>query len=203
MANANTDLGLARTYSRSLLGLAEPQGQADALGEELVELAALLDGNPDFESFLASPLVSEDERRAAVEKAFRGKASDLLVDSLQVINRKGRLGALRAIATSYRDELRELRGQVEAKVKTAIPLTEALRARVTEAVGKFTGKTPVLVESVDPRLLGGMVVEVGGQKIDTSVASRLRELSHALSARASQEIHRGTASYAGEQESAR
>lgn len=201
MANANTDLGLARTYSRALLGLAEPQGQADALGEELAELAGVLDGNADFESFLASPLVSEDERRAAVEKVFRGKASDLLVDSLQVINRKGRLGALRAIATSYRDELRELRGQVEARVKTAVPLTEALRAKMVAAVGQFTGKTPVLVEKIEPGLLGGLVIEVDGQKIDTSVASRLRELSQAFSARASQEIHRGTA-YFGEQESA-
>lgn len=201
MASDNTDLSLARTYSRALLELADVQGQGEELGEELEGLVALLDRAPDFESFLASPLVSEEERRAVIEKSFRGKASDLLVDALQVINRKGRSGALRAIAASYRDDLRARRNQVEARVKTAVPLTEALRAKMVEAVGRFTGKSPMLVEKVEPGLLGGLVVEVDGQKIDTSVASRLRELSHALEARSSQEIHRGT-TYFGEQESA-
>jgi len=128
-----------------------------------------------------------------IEEVFRGTASDLLVDSLQVINRKGRLGQLRAIAEAYRLAHHALRGWVDAHVRTAVPLDDALRARLREAIAASTGKQPTLIERVDPSLIGGMVVEVAGKKIDASVASRLRDLSAALLSRASREIYSGRA----------
>lgn len=194
MANvSDRELSLARVYSRSILELAEEQGQAEAVLDELMELVKYLDRNPEFEQFLGSPLVEAEDRGRTVEKALRGKASDLLVDSLQVVNRKGRLGLLRAIAEGYRIEFRDLRGIADAVVRTAVPLSEPMRIRVRESVARFTGKQPFLIEKVDPSLIGGIVIEVGGQKIDGSVSSRLRELGQSLERRASQEIVRSRA----------
>lgn len=194
MANvSDRELALARVYSRSILELAEERGQAEAVLDELMELVKYLDRNPEFEQFLGSPLVEAEDRGRTVEKALRGRASDLLVDSLQVVNRKGRLGLLRAIAEGYRIEFRDLRGIADAHVRTAVPLSEAMRTRVRESVARFTGKQPFLIEKVDPSLIGGIVIEVGGQKIDGSVSSRLRELGQSLERRASQEIVRSRA----------
>ena len=194
MANvSDRELALARVYSRSILELAEQQGQAEAVLDELQELVKYLDRNPEFEQFLGSPLVEAEDRGRTLEKALRGKASDLLVDSLQVVNRKGRLGLLRAIAEGYRIEFRDLRGIADAVVRTAVPLSEPMRIRVRESVARFTGKQPFLIEKVDPSLIGGIVIEVGGQKIDGSVSSRLRELGQNLERRASQEIVRSRA----------
>ncbi len=184
------DLAAGRLYGRAILHLAEEQGQSESLLEELAGLVAYLDGNPEFERFLASPLVDEEERGASLERIFRGHASDLLLDSLLVINRKGRLGLLQAIAEGYRLEYRELHGLVDVRVRTAVPLSEPLRARLREALTHFTGKQPFLIERVDPALIAGLVVEVDGQKLDTSVASRLRDFGAALERRASQEIYR-------------
>jgi len=191
MANVDDrDLAAGRLYGKAILSLAEEQGQSDSLLEELAGLADYLDGNPEFERFLASPLVDEEERGASLERIFRGRASDLLLDSLLVINRKGRLGLVRAIAEGYRLEYRELHGLVDVKVRTAVPLNEPLRARLRETLAGFTGKQPFLIERVDPALIAGLVVEVDGQKLDTSVASRLRDFGAALERRASQEIYR-------------
>lgn len=188
------ELAVARVYARAGLEVAEPQGQAEELGEELESLAGLLDASGgDLERFLGSPLVEEGARRKVLERALRGKASDLLVDFLQVVNRKGRLGLLRAVAQAYRAELRELRGIVEARVTTAVPLTPELRRQAAEAVARFTGRRPELTEAIDPALLGGMVVEVAGQKIDTSLATRLRELSKRMLAHSTQDIVRRVA----------
>jgi F-type H+-transporting ATPase subunit delta len=188
-------LGLGRLYARSILDLAEEQGQADELLEELTGLAQYLESTPELGTFFGSPLVEDETRARTIEKVFRGRASDLLVDALQVINRKGRLGSLRVIAEAYRQELRDRRGLVDAKVRTAVPLTDALRAGLTDSLARFTGRKPTLLEKVDPSLIGGMVVEVAGTKIDTSVSSRLRDLGAALERRASEEIHRGTVVY--------
>jgi F-type H+-transporting ATPase subunit delta len=186
------ELGVGRLYAEAMLGIAEEQGRGDALLEELADLVGYLDRNPQLGDFLASPLVDEHARARVIEELLRGRASDLLVDSLQVIHRKGRLGLLRAVAEAYRRAHRDLRGWVDVNVRSAVPLGEPLRTRLEGALAASTGKKPILAERVDPALIGGMVIEVEGRKIDASVASRLRDLSEALLARASQEIHRGS-----------
>lgn len=187
------DREIGRLYAEAILHVAEEQGQAEELLEELNGLVEYLDKNPELERFLASPLIEEEPRTHAIEEAFRGKASDLLVDSLLVVNRKGRLSALRAIAVAYRAALRDLRGWLDVHVRTAVPLTPALRERLSQALAASTSRKPTLIEKVDPAVIGGLVIEVEGRKIDASVASRLHDLSEALLARASREIHSGRA----------
>jgi F-type H+-transporting ATPase subunit delta len=187
MAN-DRELSIASVYSKAMLDLAEQQGEADSLLEELEGLVEYLGRNPELEQFLASPLVEDEDRGKVLEKAFRGKTSDLLLDSLQVVNRKGRLSLLRAIVEGYLAEHRKLRGMVEARVRTAVPLSEALRTRVRESVARHTGRQPILLEKVDPALIGGIIIEVGDEKIDGSVSHKLSELGKALELRASQEI---------------
>ncbi len=194
MANVDDrDLAVGRLYAEAMLGLAEEQGAGDALLEELKELVDLLDRTPKVSHFLASQMVDEEGRTRVIESLFRGNASDLLVDSLQVINRKGRLGQLRAVAEAYRIAHRDRRGWVDVHVRTAVPLDDAQRARLKDTMAAATGKQPALVERIDPSLIGGLVVEVAGKKFDASVASRLKDLGDALLARASSEIYRGGA----------
>jgi F-type H+-transporting ATPase subunit delta len=187
----NREIG--RLYAEAILHVAEEKGQAEELLEELNGLVEYLDSNPDLERFLASPMIEAEPRAQVIEQAFRGRASDLLLDSLLVVNRKGRLSALRAIATAYRAALRDLRGWVDIHVRTAVPLNAALRERLERTLAAATGRKPTLIEKVDPAVIGGLVVEVEGRKIDASVASRLHDLSEALLARASREIHSGKA----------
>lgn len=185
------DLPIGHLYAASILDLAEEARQGEAIAEELAELVRAIDASAELARFFASPLIDVKLRAGLLEKNLRGKASDLLVDSLLVINRKGRLGMLPAINEAYRRELRQRRGLVDARVTTAVPLSPELKAKLTESLRRFSGREPLLVEKVDPRLLGGAVVEIGGQKIDTSIASQLRELSHTLLDRASSEILSG------------
>lgn len=185
---SDTEMALARVYSTSMLELAQAQGQEESLGEELADLAAYLDEAPDFSAYLASPMVDDDDRSRTLEHVFRGRASHLLVDSLQVLNRKGRLSILRSVAQAYQVELEELKGRVFVQVRTAVPLTEEQRRQLAAALQRYTGKEVDLQELVDSGLLGGLVVRIGDEKIDASVSMRLRKLAEALSARASYEI---------------
>jgi F-type H+-transporting ATPase subunit delta len=192
MANvAGRDQGVARIYARAMLDLAAEQGQAEELLDDLQELGRAIAADPELATFLASPLVNEQARAEVVEKVFRRRASDLLVDALEVINHKGRLGLLPAIADAYRGEYRELRGLVDAAVVTAVPLSAKQRTRLAEAVARLTGKQPELTERVDPSILGGLVVEVAGEKYDSSVATQLHDVGTLLEQRAAQELHRG------------
>lgn len=179
---------VAELYAGSILELAEEQEIAERLRGELDGLATLVEKDRELEDFLASPLIPESSRREVLEASFRGKLDDLLVDSLQVMNRKGRLGLLVATATAYRQALKERRGEIDVEVSSAVPLSSEVAARIEETVRKFTGKKPDLELTVDPALLGGLVLRVADRKIDGSVKTRISRLAESLLERGSEKI---------------
>ncbi len=186
------EIAIARVYAQAALSLAEAQGAGDEVLEELQSLSVQMDRDPGFESFLSSPLVNTEERRQSLDRMFRGQMSETLLDTLQVMNNKGRSGLVRALVEAYTQEHEELRGEVRVQVKTAVPLTDGLRQQLQQVVSSYTGKSAKLEESVDSTLIGGLVVQLADRKIDTSVSKEIRGLEQRLLDRASQEIHSGT-----------
>jgi F-type H+-transporting ATPase subunit delta len=182
------ELAVARVYALALLALAEEQGRGEEVGEELAALAAVVTSDETSRAFLASPLVSEEERRTALETAFRGRLQDLTVDVLQVMNRKRRLAVVPALALAYRRELDRRRGRVDVDVASAVPLSESLRERLHAALAAMTGREPVLHERVDAELVAGLRLAIGDRKIDGSVAARLRRLDLRLLERAPRDL---------------
>lgn len=191
------ELTIARVYSSAMLKLAEERGDVNVLFEELGDLAGRVDADPALAGFFTDPTVDAGHRTQAIERLFRGRYSDLFVDSLQVLNQKGRLGLIRAVAETYRLERETLQGRVEVHVRSATALTDALRNELRTAAGKHTGMEADLVETVDESVIGGLVVQIGDRKFDGSVATRLRRMGHSLKERASTEIHSGKKYFEG------
>lgn len=187
----DTVIAIADAYAQALLELSQEQGNSDVILAELGGLAAYLEKDAALADFMASPAVDDQAREAALEKIFRGKMNDLLLDTLQVLNAKGRSSIAPALYERYRLALEQVRGGVDVRVTTAVPLTRKLRDRLGETVARRTGLRPLLTEEVDPSLLGGLVVQIGDQKLDCSVSHRLHRLREALRDRASREIHAG------------
>lgn len=182
-------LALARVYAASLLALAEEQGTGNELLEELDHLVSLQQGDPQLQDFFSSPLVDTGARRDAIEKSLRTRASDLVVNAMQVMNEKGRMELLPALAVAYRTALDELRGRVDVSVTSAVELSKALREQLLDTLGRVTRREVRLTETIDPEILGGIIVSLGDRKIDYSVATDLRRLHDQLRDRATREIH--------------
>jgi len=188
---SDQELAVARVYASAMIDLAKASDQVDALLEELDDLAQRIEADAEFDAFLSSPMVDVETRRRILEKLFRGRYSDLFVDSLQVLNRKGRLGLIRGVAKAYRLASEELQGRVQVLVQSATPLTRRHRESLREITARHTGKEVELVETIDESLLGGLVIRIGDDKFDASVATKLRTLAGRLLERASREIHGG------------
>ena len=189
MSNRNeTSLAAARVYSLSMLELAESEHVADSLLEELLGLQSLLDGSPELRRLFESPLIDADDRKELVERTFRGRASDLLVDSLQVLNQHGRIGLVGTVVETYRTSHQARHGRVDVHVTSAVALTDGQREALIASLRTIDDRTPDLIEHVEPGLLGGMVVRIGDRKIDTSVAKDLRMVRDQLKDRAAREI---------------
>ena len=182
-------LAVAAVYARALLALSERSRSSEATLEELSEVRALLDELPAFASLLTNPTVERRVRKKAVEKGLRGRVSDLVVDTLQVMNRRDRLDLVPALEQAFATQLDRRRGRRKVQVVSAVPLGDAQRTRLRAVLAKLTGGEVRLDESVDEDLAGGLVVRIGDRKLDMSVRGSLAQLTSRLTHRAAAESH--------------
>lgn len=187
------ELAFARTYSRALLVLAEEKKESERVLEELRLIVALLDKDPMFDTYFSSPTVDAKVRERTIDTLFRNRLTDLVVDTLQVMNRKGRSSLVRALAQTFHEDYEEACGIVEVFVWSAVALGDEDRRKASAMAEGYTKKKVVLVERVDPSMLGGLIIQIGDRKFDMSVRSHLRKIGDALIDRASRELHRGVA----------
>lgn len=180
---------LARIYADAIFGLAEEQKQGDALVEEIAAIEALLAQDDAFAAYLTDPEVDGKRRAGVIENVLRGRAGDLLVDALLVINSKERMNLLPSILAACREAHWKARDVAEVEVVSAVPLTEDLRAALTAAAGAYAGRKVRLVESVDAALLGGLVLRVGDVKLDTSLSRHLARLHDLMFEHGDRAIH--------------
>lgn len=188
-ASQDKERSLARIYAEAMLVAAA--GAEQAFVDDLDALVGLLDRDPAFEAVLANPLINATGKRALIDKALRGQLGDILVDGLQVMRKKGRLGLVRELARAVHEIWLARQGKVEVRVTSAVPLSPALREDLVRAAAQRIGKQPVLVERVDPKLLGGLVVRARDGKFDSSVARTLARIEAQLLERASNELLSG------------
>jgi len=192
MAEVDTELmPIADVYAEALLSSADELGQADEVADQFDDLVAFMNKEPDFAVFLTSDSVDDDPRRLSLEKLFRGRINDLLLNLLQVLNNRGRIHLVREVQQCVADRMALRRCQQEVVVQTAVPLTDELREEIKKGIEQRTGKQALLVEKVNSALIGGLVIRLGDLQIDGSVATRIQSMRKRLHARAKEEIHEG------------
>jgi F-type H+-transporting ATPase subunit delta len=188
----NTGQRVAKIYAEALLRAASQRG----LGAELRdELHALVDEvfrrEPALELFLSSPAIGRDRKADVLRQTFEGRTSELLFGFLNVLNTHDRLDVLRGVAGSYRDLFDRSENRMQVRVRSAVPLADDQRERLTGELRTAFGKEPVLHASVEPELLGGLIVQVDDWVYDSSVRTRLDILSKQLVERSSHAIQSG------------
>jgi F-type H+-transporting ATPase subunit delta len=171
---------LARAYAQSLLDLANEQNRADVIGQELEEVAKVAESEPRLAGFFSNPTISEADRAKVLEKAFRGRIPDLLLNTLQVMNRKGRLNLLRPMANGYAELLQQQQGIIEVDLYVAERLTPDHLQQARQKVGAALRREAVVYQYVDPSLIGGLLIRVEDRLLDASVRAQLRAVRRQL-----------------------
>jgi F-type H+-transporting ATPase subunit delta len=173
--------GLTDRYAAALYAHADEQHALDAVVAEMEGLGQLIDASADFRRLIESPLIDVNQAtRAALAVLEQEGFGKPVRDFVGVIAANRRLRALRDIVRAFAALVAERRGIISAHVASAHPLNDVqrqqLRARLIEA---GYGNVNIL-ESVEPDLLGGLVVRIGARLYDTSLKSRLQRLQYAM-----------------------
>lgn len=167
---------IARVYAETLLRQADREGALAEVDEGLASVAALTESDERFRRFLVAPQIDADDKRATLAAILDGRVHPLVVRFLRLVVDKRRETVLDEIVTAWRDLLDRRRNRQSATVATALPVDDALLARIRESIEEATGKTIDLDQEVDPSLLGGVVIRTGDTVIDGSVRTRLATL---------------------------
>jgi len=172
---------IARPYASALYDLAQSENSLEAAESGLVSIQKLIAESPDFSRFLRSPVIGTEEKTQVVEAILRkAHTNGLIANFMRLVARNGRLFALPVMIAAFRDLAARSRDEVLAEVTSAAPLNKTQLDSLAATLKQKIGKTVTLQEHVDPSLIGGLVVKVGSQMIDSSLKTKLTAMKIAM-----------------------
>ena len=166
---------IATVYARSLFEVAQETDKLDEVREQLGQFADALEGNRELQVFFFSPYFSSDEKKDGLEKVLDGPEPAIL-NFLELLVDKHRMPALFRIRRTY-DQLWEHENKLlPVEITSAIELDDEIAKRIGDQIGQQTGQRVELTRTVDPEILGGLVLRVGNSILDASIRNRLENL---------------------------
>ena len=171
---------IARRYAKAIIAVAQEQQALEQSADELRLLRALAE-DPQIAQGLANPLLSATARRGlAAAIAEQLKLRPMMRNFLCLLADHRRLDQLVGIADQDQRILDQLLGRVRAAITSSAALTPAQVEALVAALARQTGRTVLAEEHVDPRLLGGVVVDIEGKVYDGSLRTQLEALASSI-----------------------
>ncbi len=183
---ASITTGIAGRYATAVFSLAgegadEGRGGIDALSRDVDALSAALDESADLRSLISSPIYSRDAQGKAIAAvAAKMGLSDTMTNVLGLMASKRRLFVVPQMLATLRLRIAEARGEVTAEVISAKELTQTQLDKLAKSLSDKAGKNVKINGRIDESLIGGLIVKMGSQMIDTSVAAKLTALQNSM-----------------------
>jgi len=175
------DTEVVRHYADAFVSAAVTEGEAQSAIEDLEAIAGeVLAEHPGLQRVLSSAQVTPADKDRILLSIFGEGVSGVVLRFLRVLNRRGRLGLVSPLAREARQIWDRRHKRIQVGVTTAVPLDEGQQSALAEQVARLISGTPILKYSIDPSLIGGLVVQVGDQVFDSSVRNRLEQVRQRL-----------------------
>jgi len=174
--------GMAGRYATALFELAREQKAIDAVNADLARFEAMLADSADLARLIRSPVFSAEEQlRALAAILDQAGIAGLAANFLKLLTRNRRLFAVRNVIKTYRLLVARHKGEITAEVTVAETLTEKHAEALKTALKAVTGGKAVdLTVTVDPAIIGGLVVKLGSRMVDTSLRTKLNSIKFAM-----------------------
>lgn len=171
-----SEFKVASRYAKSLIDLAQEQGNLEEVKQDMEQFVATLRANSELQAVLKNPIMKQDKKRNILDALFGGKIHPSIIAFFHIMVRKGRAGILYATAREFIREYNEVKGIVHATVISASRLSEKNLDALQKVIAGEINAEVVLRNTVDPSLIGGFVVNVGDKQIDASISGKLNKL---------------------------
>lgn len=173
---------LVRGYAEALFSIAQAEGELETVEEQLYALAKLVERQARLREALVDPALPAENKRGLIRDVLGERANPVAVNVLGFLVDQGRSRDIGRIVEGLAEVAAARRQHAVAEVRSAVPLDDAQRRRLAEALSAATGRKVEVKVAVDPALIGGVIARVGDEIFDGSVRSRLDEAKQHLSA---------------------
>ncbi|MBR1691554.1 MAG: F0F1 ATP synthase subunit delta [Lachnospiraceae bacterium] len=172
---------ISKTYGEALVELAVEENKVDDFVKELTVISQILKENSDFDALMNHPKIVKEEKKKVMENVFRGRISDELLGFFLLIIEKDRYGEIDSILSYFIDQVKAIKGIGIVYVTTAVPLGQQQKQKIEQRLLQTTGYKEVEMHyDVDEALIGGMKIRIGDRVVDSSVQTKLSELTKQL-----------------------
>ena len=168
-----------RMYARALFEAAQEEGKLAQVAEQLAELAAAFEAVPDLRRFLRNPEVDPPEKAQVLAQITSG-ADELVRNFARLLAEKGRAAEIPEIESELRTLVDRAQNRLAVELTTAHELSDEEARALVERIEQASGRKVEASRSVDPSLIGGVVLQIGSFRADGSVRGRLERLRHEL-----------------------
>ena len=166
-------------YARALFQAAQEAGRIDGVAGDLAALATAMDDVPELRAFLRNPQI-EPTGKAAVLDQLAADADELVRNFVRLVAEKGRAGEIPEISAELEALVARAQNRLAVELTTAHELSDDEATSIVQAIEKASGRTVEATRTVDPGLIGGIVLQVGSHRADGSVRGRLERLRQEL-----------------------
>jgi len=166
---------IAQVYARSLFEVAEEQDKLDVVREQLGQVADAVADSRELQTFFFSPYFSTQEKQDGLDKAITD-ADETVRNFLALLLENHRMPVIFRVRREYDRLWEDANKLLPVQITSAVELDPSVAQRVGDEIGRQTGRTVELTSTVDPEVLGGIVVRVGNSIIDASIRTRLENL---------------------------
>jgi F-type H+-transporting ATPase subunit delta len=167
---------VARRYSKALYSLASELNQVDNVKNDFIDIKSSINASNELKRFIESPIINPDKKSAVLNEIFSGKVSELSMKFILLLSEKNRINMLYDIADNMLKLINEERNIIEAKITTAIEMTDKEKTTINQMLKKYTGKEISSEFSVDRAIKGGFLARIDDRIIDASLARQLELL---------------------------
>jgi ATP synthase F1 delta subunit len=168
-----------RTYARALFEAAKEQGRLKKVAEELGDFAVAVRDVPELRAVLRNPEL-DSETKAGIVAEIIGDADPLVGNFLRLVAEKGRSGEIAEIARELDRLMAAEEGRLDVELTTAYELSEPDAAAILKQIQEASGRKVEATRRVDPKLIGGFVLQAGSMRVDASVRGRIERLRREL-----------------------
>lgn len=173
---------VAKHYAVALFEVANKKNELEQVESNVTDIAEILKAQPEFVTFLTHPLIASENKKKTIEAVFGGRVATTTLNVLYLLIDNNRADLIREIGEEYVRLANEARNIVDATVKSAVELSPEQVIEVAAQFSKLTGKTVRVHPTVDPSILGGIIVRIGDRVYDGSVKSKLDRFKRTVSA---------------------
>ena len=172
---------VSKTYGDALFELAVESGQVDEMLEEARGIRQILRDDNELSKLMNHPKIVKEEKIEILEQIFKGRVRDEVTGLMRMLVSKGHYGEMESVFTYFIDQVKEYKNIGVAYVTTAVELKDAQKEDLKKRLLETTKyETFEMHYQTDASLIGGMVIRIGDRVVDSSIKSKLEEMSRNL-----------------------